>query len=169
MLQFFVAPFSLGCLVLFGAVAFIEFAKGRLPLDGLQLFGERASWMAGMLLASAVIDSLIAPVRSVHWIETAVAWQGSRTAVMTLVLMLGWPVMLFSGTSQGFFWIFSRCACSPTWAGCAPANANASALACSTSRPAESTSDLSARASAPPPFSRNHARLDADDPRRFPQ
>ena len=58
-LQFFVAPFSLGCLVMFGAVAFIEFAKGRLPLDGLQLFGERARWMAGMLLASAVIDSLI--------------------------------------------------------------------------------------------------------------
>ena len=90
---------------MFGAVAFIEFAKGRLRLR-FWSFGERASWMAGMLLASAVIDSLIAPVRSVQWIETGVAWQGSRTAVMTLCLMLGWPVMLFSGTSQGFFWIF---------------------------------------------------------------
>ena len=105
-LQFFVAPFTVGCLVMFAAVAFIEYKNGRLPVEGLALFRERASWMAGMLLASAALDTLLAPVRSVHWLETAVAWQGSRTSVMTLVLVIGWPVILFTGRSQGFFWVF---------------------------------------------------------------
>jgi hypothetical protein len=42
----------------------------------------------------------------VTWLETGVAWQGSRTAVLFLCVLLGWPLMLFTGTTQSFFWIF---------------------------------------------------------------
>lgn len=104
-LLIFVTPFSLACAVMLGVVTVIEVQKGRAVFD-LALFGERVKWMAMMLLASAVLDSIIAPVRSVHWLETGVAWQGSRTAVLFLCVLLGWPVMLFTGTTQAFFWIF---------------------------------------------------------------
>ena len=104
-LLLFVLPFSLGCGVMLGAVTFIEIDKGRATFDAA-LHIDRAKWMAVALLASAVLDSLIAPVRSVTWLETGVAWQGSRTAVLFLCVLLGWPVMLFTGTTQAFFWIF---------------------------------------------------------------
>lgn len=105
MLLIFVAPFSLVCAVMLGVVTLIEVDKGRATFD-LSLLAERARWMATMLLASAVLDSLVAPVRSVQWLETGVAWQGSRTAVLFLCMLLGWPVMLFTGTTQAFFWVF---------------------------------------------------------------
>jgi hypothetical protein len=104
-LLIFVLPFSLGCALMLGAVTFIEIDKGRATFDAA-LHVDRAKWMALTLLASAVLDSVIAPVRSVTWLETGVAWQGSRTAVMCLCVLLGWPVMLFMGTTQAFFWIF---------------------------------------------------------------
>jgi hypothetical protein len=104
-LQFFVLPFSLGCAVLLGAATFIEVEKGRAAFE-VAAHVDRAKWMAVSLLASACLDSVIAPIRSVTWLETGVSWQGSRTAVMTLVLILGWPVMLLTGTTQSFFWIF---------------------------------------------------------------
>ena len=105
MLLIFVTPFSLACAVMLSAVTLIEVDKGRSTFD-VALFAQRVRWMVTMLLASAVLDSIIAPVRSVHWLETGVAWQGSRTAVMFLCVLLGWPVMLFTGTTQAFFWIF---------------------------------------------------------------
>jgi len=105
MVQFFVLPFSLGCAVLLGVVTFIEVEKGRAAFDVASHL-DRAKWMALALLASACLDSIIAPIRSVTWLETGVSWQGSRTAVMILVVLLGWPVMLFTGTTQSFFWVF---------------------------------------------------------------
>lgn len=104
-LLYFVTPFSLACGVMLGAVTLIEAQNGRGTFDWA-LFVDRTRWMAAMLFASAVLDSAIAPVRSVHWLETGVAWQGSRTAVLFLCVLLGWPVMLWTGTTQGFFWIF---------------------------------------------------------------
>ena len=97
------------------------------------------------------------------------AWQGSRTAVMTLVLMLGWPVMLFSGTSQGFFWIFFALRLLSDLGGLRPGERERIRARMFDKPARESTSDLAARASAPPPFSRSHARLDADDPGRLPR
>jgi hypothetical protein len=105
MVQFFVLPFSLGCAVLLGAVTFIEVEKGRAAFDAASHL-DRAKWMTLSLFASAGLDSIIAPIRSVTWLETGVSWQGSRTAVMILVVLLGWPVMLFTGTTQSFFWTF---------------------------------------------------------------
>ena len=84
----FVTPFSLACAVMVGAATFIEVANGRADYE-FWSYVDRARWMAGMLLASAVLDSVIAPVRSVHWLETGVAWQGSRTAVLFLCVLLG--------------------------------------------------------------------------------
>ncbi|MCC6163132.1 MAG: hypothetical protein IT182_07260 [Acidobacteria bacterium] len=104
-LGIFVLPFSLGCVVLLGVVTFIEVANGRASHD-VAAFADRAGWMAGMLLATAVLDSLVAPVRTVTWLESAVSWQSSRTAVMFLAVMVGWPVMLWTGTTQGLFWGF---------------------------------------------------------------
>ena len=104
-LLLFVLPFSLGCAVLLGAVTFIEIDKVRATFDAA-VHADRVKWMALTLLASAVLDSILAPVRSVNWLETGVAWQGSRTAVLFLCVLLGWPVMLFTGTTQAFFWIF---------------------------------------------------------------
>ena len=104
-LGIFVVPFSLACVVLLGVVTFIEIANGRASHDVAMLV-TRARSMAAMLLGAAVLDSLIAPVRSVRWLESAVAWQSSRTAVMFLAVLVGWPVMLWTGTSQGLFWSF---------------------------------------------------------------
>ena len=104
-LLIFVLPFSLGCAVLLGAVTFIEIDKGRASFDAA-LHADRAAWMAMALLGSAVLERLIAPVRSVNWLETSVAWQGSRTAVLFLAVILGWPVMLYTGTTQSLFWTF---------------------------------------------------------------
>lgn len=172
--QFFVLPFSLGCAVLLGAVAFIEVDKGRATFD-IASHLDRAKWMALSLLASACLDSAIAPIRSVTWLETGVSWQGSRTAVMVLVVLLGWPVMLFTGTTQAFFWIFFGLRLLSD-AGSMRASERerireqlfgpayvpiASALDASQA----SASDRAKAAGAPPPFSPAHAR---HDPRRLP-
>lgn len=105
MVQFFVLPFSLGCAMLLGVVTFLEVEKGRAAFDVAPHL-DRAKWMALSLLASAGLDSVIAPIRSVTWLESGVSWQGSRTAVMILAVLLGWPVMLLTGTTQSFFWVF---------------------------------------------------------------
>ncbi len=104
-LLIFVGPFSLACAFMLGAVTAIEASKGGIHVD-LAAFLDRGKWMALLLVASVAIDTLVAPVRSVHWLETSVAWQGSRTAVMFLAVLVGWPFMLFTGTTQAFFWIF---------------------------------------------------------------
>lgn len=105
-LQFFVAPFGLATAAMFGAVVAIEGAKGRLPPDTFATLMDRASWMAVMLAAGAALDAITSPVRSVGWLESAVSWQASRTSVMTLVLFIGWPIMLATGSSQAYFWVF---------------------------------------------------------------
>ena len=55
-----------------------------------------------------MLDSLLAPVRSVTWLESAAAWQGSRTSVLIVIaFLIGTPIdALFSGNSQGYFWVW---------------------------------------------------------------
>jgi hypothetical protein len=164
-LLFFVAPFGLGCMVMFAAVALIEYTNGRLPVEGLGLFRERATWMATMLLASAALDTLIAPVRSVQWLETAVAWQGSRTSVMTLVLLVGWPVILVTGTSQGFFWVFFAFRLLSDVGSLWPGQRE-QIRARMFEGPGDPATPNDRQAKAPPPFSTAHARHDANQSRR---
>ena len=106
LLLILVVPFSLVCGVMLGVVTLIEHANTGRFEGALETFTSRATWMAGALLASAVLDAVVAPVRTVHWLETTAAWQWSRTAVLFLTMLIGWPVMLFTGTSQAFAWIF---------------------------------------------------------------
>lgn len=170
-LQLFVAPFSLGCIFMFATVALIEYSKGRLPVEGVGLLRERASWMAGMLLASALLDTLIAPVRSVQWLETAIAWQSSRTAVMTVVLMLGWPVMLFTGSSHGFFWVFFTLRLLSDAGSLRGSERERirERMFGSPYVPGAQASAVAGAATAPPRFSTAHARHDVNDPRRPPE
>lgn len=105
-LQFFVAPFGLGTAALLGAVTAIEAAKGTLPPGSLDTLRDRATWMTVWLVAGAGLDVLMAPVRTVPWLEGAVSWQASRTAVMAFALMIGWPIMLAMGSTQAYAWVF---------------------------------------------------------------
>ena len=77
--------------------------------------------------------------------------------------------MLFSGASQGFFWIFFALRLLSDLGGLRPGERERIRARIFDKPASESTSDLSARSSAPPPFSRSHARLEADDPRRLPR
>jgi hypothetical protein len=106
LLLILVLPFSVACGVMLAAVTGIEHANTGRFAGAATGLATRASWMAAALLASAILDTVIAPVRSVQWLETSAAWLWSRTAVMFLTMLIGWPVMLFTGTSQAFAWIF---------------------------------------------------------------
>ena len=96
-------PFSLVPGVLLLGYAAIDAQQGRLSVD-VDGYAERARWMALVLLGGAVLDSLLAPVRSVTWLESAAAWQASRTSVIVIAFLIGTPIMLWSGNSQGYFW-----------------------------------------------------------------
>ena len=98
-----VLPFSLVPGVLLLGYASIDAQQGRLSVD-VDGYAERARWMGTVLLGGAVLDSLLAPVRSVTWIESAAAWQASRTSVIVIAFLIGTPIMLWSGNSQGYFW-----------------------------------------------------------------
>ena len=98
-----VLPFSLVPGVLLLGYASIDAQHGRLDI-GLDGYVERARWMGLVLLGGAVLDSLLAPVRSVTWLESAAAWQASRTSVIVIAFLIGTPIMLWSGNSQGYFW-----------------------------------------------------------------
>ena len=63
--------------------------------------------MALALIGGAVLDSLLAPVRTVTWSSS---WLRGRRAVGTSVLVIaflvGTPYMVWSGHSQAYFWIW---------------------------------------------------------------
>ena len=101
----FVLPFSLvPCILL---VAFTALDAERVDLrTWYATYASRAQGMALLLLAGAALDSLIAPVRTVAWLETAAAWQASRTSVLVLAFLLGVPVMIATSSTQGFFWAY---------------------------------------------------------------
>ena len=97
-------PFSLVPGVLLLGFAILDAQDGRVALD-VAGHVARAGWMALMLVASAALDSVLAPVRTVAWLESAAAWQASRTSVLVIAFLLGTPFMLrdqeFSGVLLG--------------------------------------------------------------------
>jgi hypothetical protein len=101
----FVLPFSVvPCFLL---IAFTAIDAQRVDVWAwYATYASRAQGMALLLVAGAVLDTLIAPVRTVMWLETAAAWQASRTSVLVLAFMLGVPVMILKNTTQGFFWAY---------------------------------------------------------------
>jgi hypothetical protein len=66
--------------------------------------GSRASWLVAAVLAGACLDALLAPVRSVAWLESAAAWQARRLAAPALAYLPGVALTAWQGTSQGFLW-----------------------------------------------------------------
>jgi hypothetical protein len=100
-----VIPFSIVPGMLLLGYALIDEQQGRLTLD-VAWHAERARWMAFALVAGATLDSLLAPVRSVIWLESAAAWQASRTSVLVVAFLIGTPIMLYSGSSQAYFWVW---------------------------------------------------------------
>ena len=100
-----VLPFSLvpGLLLLLFAAADVQ--QGRLVAD-VGGYLERARWMALVLLGGAALDSVLAPVRTVTWLESAAAWQASRTSVLVIAFLVGTPYMVWSGNSQAYFWVW---------------------------------------------------------------
>jgi hypothetical protein len=91
-----------------------------LPLLGMGLFAvrggsweqqwhmlvERARWLSLLVLASAVLDTLIAPVRSQLWLQTAVAQQMTRLFVLHPVVMFGFVLYNLTGSTAGIIAIF---------------------------------------------------------------
>ena len=98
-----VLPFSLVPGVLLLGYAAIDGQQGRLDI-GFDDYLERARWMAIMLFGGALLDTVMAPVRSVDWLESAAAWQGSRTSVLVIGFLVGTPLMLWFGNSQAYLW-----------------------------------------------------------------
>lgn len=67
---------------------------------------ERGRWIALVLLASAVLDSLLAPVRSVEWLQASVAMQMNRVILLHPVIMVGWGLFAVTGSLLGMVGIF---------------------------------------------------------------
>lgn len=162
LLLMLVLPFSLASGLMLGLVTLGEHVNTGRFEGAMATFTSRATWMAGALLASAVLDALVAPVRSVQWLEATGAWQWSRTAVLCLTMLLGWPVMLFTGTTQAFAWIFFafRLLTDVGTLNAAERERIRAVVFDTPGTPDPSVGDVS---KAPPPYSPAHARHDAND------
>jgi hypothetical protein len=67
---------------------------------------DRARWLALTVVASAVLDTLVAPVRSGLWLQSAVAQQMTRLLVLHPVVMFGFLLYRFTGSTVGMIAIF---------------------------------------------------------------
>lgn len=68
-------------------------------------FVDRAGPMVGMLLLAAVLDTVIAPVRTPAWLETGFAWQASRSSVVVVSMLVGVPLAFWLG-APALVWSF---------------------------------------------------------------
>ena len=67
---------------------------------------DRGRWLALTVIASAVLDAIVAPVRSALWVQSAVAQQMSRLLVLHPVVMFGFLFYRFTGSTAGMIAIF---------------------------------------------------------------
>lgn len=72
----------------------------------IEMLTDRAKWMALVVVASAVLDSLIAPVRSMTWLQSSVAAQQVRLIVLHPVVMFGFVIYNLTGSALGLVGIF---------------------------------------------------------------
>ena len=70
------------------------------------LLRERGSYLAATILASAILDTLVAPVRSPLWLQSAVAHQVTRFFVLHPVVMFGFVFDSFTGSTRGMVTVF---------------------------------------------------------------
>ena len=67
---------------------------------------ERGSWLAVTVLTGAALDTLVAPVRSPLWLQSAVAQQVTRLFVLHPVVMFGFVLYNMTGSTRGMVAIF---------------------------------------------------------------
>jgi hypothetical protein len=72
----------------------------------LDLLADRTKWMALVVLASAVLDSLIAPVRSMTWLQSSVGAQLTRLIVLHPTVMVGFALYSVTKSTLGLVGIF---------------------------------------------------------------
>lgn len=67
---------------------------------------ERGQWLAIFILASAVLDTLVAPVRSVAWVSASVAMHMRRIILLHPVILFGFLLFGLTGSLSGMVILF---------------------------------------------------------------
>ncbi len=138
----------------------------RPPDDLLPTVIARAQPMMAGLLLAAVLDTLIAPVRSPAWLETGIAWQASRSSVLLVSILVGLPLAWYFGV-QGLVWSFLGLRLIADLGGMRRGERERirSLTFDGPQEPDRAARDVPR---TPPAFSTAHARHDPRDPRRLP-
>lgn len=63
-------------------------------------------WVALLILASALLDALVAPVRTPEWLQAAVTMQMTRTLLLHPVTLLGFLLFGLTGSLTGMVVVF---------------------------------------------------------------
>lgn len=129
-------------------------------------FAERSGPMVAMLLLAAVLDTIVAPVRTPAWLETGFAWQASRSSIVVVSMLIGVPLAFWFGPTA-LVWSFLGLRLFADLGGLKRSERER-IRANLFDGPAP---DPSARnvPKAPPRFSATHARYETDDPQRLPE
>lgn len=130
-------------------------------------FVERSGPMIGTLLLAAVLDTIVAPVRTPAWLESGFAWQASRSSIVVASMLVGGPLALWFG-ARALIWSLLGLRLVADLGGLRQSERER-IRANLFDGPLEP--DLSVRdvAKRPPPFSRAHARDSTLDSRRIPE
>ncbi|WP_396624004.1 hypothetical protein [Luteitalea sp.] len=135
------------------------------PDDLLATLAARGRPMASGLLLAAILDTIIAPVRSPVWLETGIAWQASRASVVLVSILIGLPLTYFFGI-QGMLWSFLGLRLFADLGGMA--RGERERIRSTMFDGPELDPAARERPKAPPAFSSGHARYDRNDPGRLP-
>ncbi|HTV03077.1 MAG TPA: hypothetical protein VMF13_21190 [Luteitalea sp.] len=127
---------------------------------------QRIGPMVGTLLLAAILDTVMAPVRTPAWLETGLAWQASRASIVVVSMLIGGPLAFVFGPSA-LVWSFLGMRLFADLGGFR-ASERERIRANMFDAPVDSTVATAAGPKAPPRFSPSHARHGIDDPGRLP-
>lgn len=136
------------------------------PDDLLGVLAGRLQPLALGLLAAALLDTIIAPVRSPVWLETGIAWQASRASVVLASILFGLPFAAYFGVSA-LLWSFLGLRLIADLGGMTRGERERIRSLTFDSGGSADSRTLD-RPKAPPTFVGAHARHDVRDPRRLP-
>lgn len=130
-------------------------------------FIERSGPMIAMLLLAALLDTIVAPVRTPAWLETGFAWQASRSSIVVVSMLVGGPLAFWFG-APALVWSFLALRLLADLGGLRRSERERiRAQMFDGLVPPDRAVRESPK--APPRFSATHARYEADDPRRLPE
>ena len=130
-------------------------------------FVERSGPMVAALLLAALLDTIVAPVRTPAWLETGFAWQASRSSVVVVSMLIGVPLAFWLGP-PALVWSFLGLRLVADLGGLRRSERER-IRANMFDGPAVPDPAARSTAKAPPRFSATHARYEADDPQRLPE